>query len=73
MLKTTAEKPPNAANNSSFLTSKAKLAFLPLKQAFTEASILHYFDLERYIWIKTDASGYAIGGILNQLTPESGQ
>ena len=73
MLKTTAGTPPRAADNSSFLTSEAKLAFLRLRQAFTEAPILHHFDPERYIRIETDASGYAIGGILSQLTPESGQ
>ena len=73
MLKTTAGTPPRAADNSSFLTSEAKLAFLRLRQAFTEAPILHHFDPERYIRIETDASGYAIGGILSQLTPDSGQ
>ena len=62
-----------ADDNSRFLTSEAKLAFLRLRQAFTEAPILHHFDPERYIRIETDASGYAIGGILSQLTPESGQ
>ena len=77
MLKTTliagAGTPPKAADNSTFLNSEAKLAFLQLRQAFTEAPILHHFDPERYIRIETDASGYAIGGILSQLTPESGQ
>ena len=79
MLKTTAsyladaEKTPKAPGNSNFLTPKAKLAFSRLRQAFTEAPILHHFDPERYIRIETDASGYAIGGILSQLTPDSGQ
>ena len=73
MLKTTAGTPPRAADNFSFLISKAKLAFLWLRQAFIEAPILHYFDPERYIRIETDAFGYAIGGILSQLTPETGQ
>ena len=73
MLKTTAGTPPRAADNSSFLTTEAKLAFLRLRQAFTEAPILHHFDPERYIRIETDASGYAIGGILSQLTAETGQ
>ena len=77
MLKTTptagAGAPPKAVDDSTFLTPEAKLAFSRLRQAFTEASILHHFDPERYIRIETDASGYAIGGILSQLTPESGQ
>ena len=79
MLKTTtsspadAERTPKAPGNSNFLTPEAKLAFSRLRQAFTEAPILHHFDPERYIRIETDASGYAIGGILSQLTPESGQ
>ena len=79
MLKTTtsspadAERTPKAPGNSNFLTSEAKLAFSRLRQAFTEAPILHHFDPKRYIRIETDASGYAIGGIVSQLTPDSGQ
>ena len=43
-------------------------------QAFTEApQILWYFDYERHIWIETDVSGYAIGGIFSQMTSETGQ
>ena len=53
-----------------FLTPGAKLAFTELRQAFLKAPILHHFDPERHIWIETDASGYAIGGILSQLTSE---
>lgn len=34
---------------ASFLTFKAKLVFPQLKQAFTEALILCYFDPEYYI------------------------
>ena len=55
---------------SDFLTPGAKLAFTELRQAFLKAPILHHFDPERHIWIETDASGYAIGGILSQLTSE---
>ncbi len=51
-----------------FLTFEAKKAFAELKQAFIEAPILNHFDLEYHIHIETDASGYAIGQILNQLT-----
>ena len=50
---------------SDFLTPKAKLAFAKLRQAFVKAPILHHFDLERHIRIETDASGYAIGGVLS--------
>ena len=46
-----AKKIPKAPGNSDFLTSEAKLVFLRLRQAFTEAPILYYFDLECYIWI----------------------
>ena len=42
--------------------------FTELRQAFLKAPILHHFDPEHHIWIETDVSGYAIGGVLNQLT-----
>ena len=53
-----------------FLTLGAKLAFTKLRQAFLKALILHHFDLERYIWIETDVSGYAIGGVFSQLSSD---
>ena len=46
-----------------FFTAEAKLE---LRQAFLKAPILHHFDLERYIQIETDVSGYAIGEVLSQ-------
>ena len=49
----------------SFLTPKARLAFNRLWLAFTKAPILWHFDPEYHIWIETDASGYAIGGVLS--------
>ena len=49
------------SKNPTFLTVDAKQAFTWLRQAFTEAPILSYFDPKRYIRIETDASGYAIG------------
>ena len=58
---------------SNYLTPDAKKAFDQLRQAFTEAPILQHFDPERYIRVETDASGYAIGGVLSQLTNNSGQ
>ena len=73
MLKTAAEIPPKVFDNSSFLIFKAKLVFLRLGQAFTKAFIFYYFDLERFIRIETNTSGYAIGDILSQLTPEASQ
>ena len=51
-----------------FLTPEARLAFTRLRQAFVEAPILHHFDPESHIRIETDASSYAIGGILSQLS-----
>ena len=55
---------------SDFLTPGAKLAFTELRQAFFKAPILHHFDPECPIRIETDASGYTIGGVLNQLTSD---
>ena len=55
---------------SNFLTPGAKLAFTKLRQAFLKASILHHFDLKRHIRIETDVLGYAIGGVLSQLTSD---
>ena len=48
-----------------FLTLEARLAFTQLRQAFVEAPILYHFDPESHIWIETDVSGYAIGGVLS--------
>lgn len=48
--------PSKVVDNSIFLTPKAKIAFLRLKQAFTEALILHHFDLKCYIRIVINAS-----------------
>ena len=66
-------KKSSKSKNPAFLTADARQAFTQLRQAFTEAPILSYFHLERQIRIETDASGYAIGGILSQLTLDSGQ
>ena len=56
---------------SDFFTPRAKLAFTELRQVFVKAPILHHFDPKRHIRIKTDASGYAISGVLNQLTSDN--
>jgi len=42
------------------------LAFRKIKRTFTEASILQHFDPPKPIILQTDASGFAIAGILNQ-------
>jgi len=47
-------------------TQDAELAFLKLKRAFTDAPILNHFDQAKPIILQTDASGFAIAGILNQ-------
>ena len=39
-----------------------------MKQVFVEAPILNHFDPERQIRIEMDTLGYAINGILSQLT-----
>ena len=51
-----------------FFTPRARLTFTELRQVFVKAPILHHFDLERHIRIKTDASGY---GVLSQLTSDN--
>ena len=70
------KKPPKSGNSPnfnatetglSFLTLKARAAFNRLWLAFTKAPILRHFDPESHIWIETDVSGYAIGGVLSQL------
>ena len=62
------------AVGSNFLISGARLAFTELRQAFIKTPILQHFDPEHHIRIETDASGYAIGGVLSQLTlDDSGQ
>ena len=63
-------KSKKRVRSSDFLTPRAKLAFTELRQAFLKAPILHHFDPERHIRIETDASGYAIGGVLSQLTSD---
>ncbi len=71
--KSAKSKKPNLAKANSgtdFLTPGAKEAFIHLRKAFTEAPILRHFDPERHIRIETDASGYAIGGVLSQMTSD---
>ena len=58
----------NLNGTTGYLTSKARLMFSKLRKMFTKAPILQHFDLECHIQIKTNASGYAISRVLNQLT-----
>ena len=60
-----------ATGEPNFLTPNAKKAFNHLRLAFIEAPILRYFDPESHIRIETDASSYAIGGVLSQLNLDS--
>ena len=53
---------------SDFFTPEARLAFTELRQVFIKAPTPHYFNLKRHIWVKTNISGYAISGVLSQLT-----
>ena len=68
----TVERLPLTSKNSNgatgYLTPGAKQAFTQLRQVFTEALILRHFDPECHIRIETDVSGYAISGVLSQLT-----
>ena len=48
-----------------FLTFGARLAFTELRQTFVKALVVHHFDLEWYIQVEMDVSGYAIGGVLS--------
>ena len=60
-----------ATGEPNFLTPDAKKAFNYLQLAFIEALILRHFDLETHIRIETDASSYAIGGVLSQWNLDS--
>ena len=61
----------NSNGATGYLTPNAKRAFTQLRQAFTKALIRQHFDPECYIRIEIDASGYAIGGVLSQLTSDN--
>ncbi len=57
----------NQPKDSFVLTDKARGAFDNLKEAFTSAPVLVHYDLGLCCRLETDASGYAIAGILSQL------
>ncbi|SLM40160.1 gag polymerase env [Lasallia pustulata] len=48
------------------LSEAAMEAFKSLKEAFTNAPLLRYFDKNKPMRVETDASAFAIGGILTQ-------
>ncbi|SLM34211.1 gag polymerase env [Lasallia pustulata] len=48
------------------LSKTALEAFKALKEAFTSAPLLRYFDENKPMRVETDASAFAIGGILTQ-------
>ena len=52
---------------SGFLTSGARMAFTKFKQAFIKALVLHHFDLDHYIRVEMDVSGYTIGGVFSRM------
>ena len=54
-------------HKSFILTPEVEKAFEELKIAFTTTPVLKHFNPELPTRIETDASGYAIGGILGQL------
>ena len=56
------------SNGAGCPTPKARLTFSQLRKAFTKALILQHFVSKCHIRIETDASGYAIDGVLSQLT-----
>ena len=48
------------------LTPAARSAFYKLKNAFTTAPMLRHYDPDKAIQVETDASGFAIAGVLRQ-------
>ena len=56
------------SSGTGFLTCKAKKAFIYLRKAFIKASIHRLFNSKCYIYIKTNALEYAIGGVFSQMT-----
>ena len=48
------------------LSKAAMVVFKALKESFTSAPLLRYFDKNKVMRVKTDVSAFAIGGILTQ-------
>jgi hypothetical protein len=51
---------------SESLPEESKVAFEELKEVFTSAPILAYFDPKKKTVLETDASNWAPGGVLSQ-------
>ena len=66
--KAEASRAKNLGQSNTFLTADARKTFTKLSQAFIKVPILNHFISKHHIRIEMDASGYAIGGILSQLT-----
>ena len=58
----------NSNGATGYLTPDAKQAFTQLRQVFTIAPIFRHFNPECHFRIEIDASGYAMSGVLSQLT-----
>jgi hypothetical protein len=54
------------------MTPDSRKAFRDLKKAFSTAPFLQHFDPEKPIRLETDASGFAIAGILSQQSKTDG-
>ena len=48
------------------MINEARRAFATLKKAFATAPMLAHFDLDQQLWLKTNASEFAIAGIFSQ-------
>lgn len=48
-----------------FLTLKARLAVVKLRQIFIEVSIFYHYDLKYHIWVKIDALSCTIYDFLS--------
>lgn len=64
-------KSKNKVGSSDFLIPKTKLTFTKLRQVFLKAPILNHFNPECYIQIMINVLGYAIDGVLSQLTSDN--
>jgi hypothetical protein len=50
--------------------TKSKAAFCSLKESFTQAPVLTHWSLDAQILVETDASDYALAGIISSLSPD---
>jgi transposase InsO family protein len=55
------------------LSKEAQDSFVALKAAFSEGPVLRHFDPKKPTRLETDASGYAISGIISQQHPDPSQ